>query len=145
MPTTRRRELNEFETFLKRKGLHLTQPRLKIAEAVFHRKGHFTAEDLANELIHGGQGIGRGTVYRTLTLLRQAGLAKERSFSPRIRHFEAHTGVCEHEHMICTECGRIVEFKDEHLSDLAAKLSKRQAFSLAYYDFKIYGRCSNCR
>ena len=89
--------------------------------------------------------IGLVTVYRTLKLLMEAGLAHERQFGEGRALFEHASSERHHDHMICTHCGKITEFENCEIEALQEEVARRLGFTIQYHKLELYGRCSECR
>ena len=103
-------EAHRFEAYLRSKKLKLTGERMEILAAVFQKNAHFDAEELHGELKHHGRDISRATVYRTLDLLVQCGLVRKSSLGSSHANYEAAHEDEHHDHLICLNCNRVIEF-----------------------------------
>jgi len=132
------------ESDLKQVGLRTTVPRLKILE-IFSKSEHrhLSAEEVYRYLLDEGEDIGLATVYRVLTQFEAAGLLKKNMFGDNKAVFELDSGV-HHDHMICTECGKVEEFHNDEIERLQIELSEKMNFQLRYHEMNLYGRCSEC-
>ena len=126
---------------LKSIGLKTTAPRLKILD-LFARSEvrHLTADAIFKQLANEGMDIGLATVYRVLTQFEQAGILKR-------HHFEADRAVYEynegehHDHLVCTECGRVEEFVDPLIERRQAEIAKERGFTLREHALYLYVKC----
>ena len=134
-----------FRVFLRDHNLPATAQRLAIADVVLGTDRHLSAEDVAEELKARGASAGTATVYRTLEVLVRSGLVVERDFGEGFKRFEAARGVPHHEHLLCTNCGRVQEFRDERLERMTTLLAEAHDFSRQRHRLVIYGLCGNCR
>jgi len=132
------------ENHLKQAGLRTTVPRLKILD-IFSKSGHrhLSAEEVYRNLLDEGEDIGLATVYRVLTQFETAGLLQKNMFGDNKAVFELDSGV-HHDHMICTECGRVEEFHNAEIERLQIELSKKAGFQLRYHEMNLYGCCAQC-
>ncbi len=126
------------EVWLKANGLRLTKQRRLIAEAFFDGGGHSNAEEIYERVRKASPGIGQATVYRTLKLLESSGMVSSSRFGTATTHFEP-AGAGHHDHVICTRCGRIVEFFDEEIEALQDKVAARLGFALEDHKMELYG------
>jgi Fur family ferric uptake transcriptional regulator len=101
-----------FSEFISRKRLKMTPQRLHILEVFLSSHGHLTAEELYRKVKEGNASIGQATVYRTVKLLADSGLAKEVEFGDGVVRYELKYGQSHHDHLICERCGRNVEVVD---------------------------------
>jgi Fur family ferric uptake transcriptional regulator len=137
-------QLQQFAEFLSRTGLKATRQRRRIVQAFFAAGRHLTAEQLYQQLQDRDPGIGLVTVYRTLKLLREAGLATGRQFGDAYTRFDPTPADRPHDHLICVRCGRIQEFQDPSLYTLRARVARRQGFTVTEHRLDVYGLCRDC-
>ena len=135
----------QFQQYLIRSGLKATRQRQLIARAFFATNTHISAEALYRRVSGRDSQIGLVTVYRTLKLLKEAGLAHERQFGEGRALFEHASSERHHDHMICTECGKITEFENCKIEALQEQVARRFAFTLQYHKLELYGLCRDCR
>ena len=135
-----------FLQFLGRKGLRLTAPRRAIIEAVFSTEKHFTADELLVWARRRDRSISRATVYRTLPLLTQSGLVREMDFGKDHKFYDPNYAQHpHHNHIICENCGRIVEFESEKIAQLEREISQRLGFSVTTHRLQISATCDEFR
>jgi Fur family ferric uptake transcriptional regulator len=106
-------------------------------------KQHVSSEDLYQSVREQHPTIGYTTVYRTMKLLAEAGLATERHFDDGITRYEIEQE--HHDHLVCTECGKIVEFESDVIEDAQDEIARRQGFKILRHRHELYGHCSDCR
>jgi len=136
--------IRSFGDFLSRAGLKNTRQRERIVRAFFAAGRHISAEELYHQIRSHDATLGLVTVYRTLKLLRQAGLATERKFGESYARFDPNPADWTHHHLICTRCGKIREFQDATLRDLGAKVARGQGFTVTEQRLELYGICRDC-
>jgi len=130
--------------YLKSQGLRLTAQRRTIADTFFETPGHLDIDSFYQIVKGRDPKIGQATVYRTLKLLVESGLAiKSRFGGPSTRYEVADDE--HHDHLICTQCGRIVEFLNSTIEQLQDEIALRHGFELLSHKMELYGRCSDCR
>jgi Fur family transcriptional regulator, ferric uptake regulator len=134
----------DFATFLTRSGLKSTHQRARIVEAFFAAGQHISAEELYQRLRVETPSLGLVTVYRTLKLLRQAGLAVERQFGDTCARFDPNSSSGAHHHLICTRCGKIQEFRDDSLLRIRRTVARRLGFAVREHNLELYGLCRDC-
>ena len=123
---------------LKKAGLKVTLPRLKILEILEgNQQRHLSAEDIYKELLETGEDIGLATVYRVLTQFETAGLVKRHNFEGGHSVFEMDEGE-HHDHMVCIETGDVVEFIDEDIERLQREIAKEHGFELIDHSLVLY-------
>jgi Fur family ferric uptake transcriptional regulator len=135
------------DAYMVKKGLRSTGQRRTIADAFFGGPSHITIEELLTRARQEDPRIGYATVYRTLKLFTECGLAKEHNFGDGPTRYElaAEGDDHHHDHLICLECRRIIEFHDEAIEALQEKLAARLGFEIASHKHEIYGVCETCR
>ncbi|MBT8429049.1 MAG: ferric iron uptake transcriptional regulator [Gammaproteobacteria bacterium] len=130
---------------LRRAGLKVTLPRLKILELLEgDDRHHMSAEDLYKALQDSGEDIALATVYRVLTQFEAAGLVNRHHFEGGNSVFEVDQGE-HHDHIVCVECGRVDEFVDEVIEKRQADIAGRMDYEMTDHDLHIYGICASCR
>lgn len=134
-----------FREYLREHNLPVTAQRLAIADAVLSSGRHVSAEDVQDELSRAGAAAGTATVYRTLEVLVRSGLVVERDFGEGFKRFEAARDVPHHEHLICTVCGKVTEFRDERLERMTTVLAETHGFTRQRHRLVIHGQCAECR
>jgi Fur family ferric uptake transcriptional regulator len=106
-------------------------------------KTHYSAEEVHNYLIKNNESIGLATIYRVLTQLETAGLLQKNNFDDSTSTYEIKKQ--HHDHLICTECGKIIEFIDEDLEVMQEKISKKHNFKLTSHVMTLFGTCSDSK
>jgi Fur family ferric uptake transcriptional regulator len=138
----------EQEVFLKHiqnQGLKRTAQRDLILDTFLRTEEHLSSEDLYRLVKKDDPSIGQTTVYRTLKLLTEAGLAREVRFGDGITHYEHHYKHQHHDHMICSECGRIIEFFSAELEAIQDAMAAKHRFRVTQHLLRIIGVCAECR
>lgn len=138
-------EFGVFSAFLKRKGLKLTDQRRYILARALAEPKHFSAEQLLGDLKRQDSSISKATVYRTLALLVESHLLEAVDFERGYKLYERALGHMHHDHLICTECGRIVEFHDEAIEKAQAAVAQQHKFDVQWHTHKLYGLCAACK
>ena len=130
--------------FLKEKGFKSTKQRDLIASEFLAVGEHVTAEELYKSISEKHSNIGLTTVYRTLKLLAESGLATERVFADHLTRYEPLTAEEHHDHLICLKCGAIVEFEDQRMERLQEKIAAEFGFMVETHKMELYGQCRKC-
>ncbi len=125
---------------LRKAGLKVTLPRVKILEILAGSGQHLSAEDIYRALIEQGEEIGLATVYRVLTQFEQAELVQRHHFEGGTSVFELNEGE-HHDHIVCMDCGRVEEFIDCGIEKLQNDVATRLGFEIADHNLILYGRC----
>ena len=123
----------------------VAQQREAIVDAFLRSSGHVALEDLLARARRSHPGVGLATVYRTVKLMEEAGLAASRQFESGHTLYEVAQGRAHHDHLICIECKRIVEFEDDEIEAQQEALAKRYGFRLVSHKHELYGVCPACR
>lgn len=141
-----RDRMQRFEQALRERGLKSTGQRDDIAKAFFSAGGHLSAEELYTAVKRVNPRVGYATVYRTLKLLKETGLAAERHFNDGQARYEAEEEETQHhDHIICERCGKIVEFASEEIERLQEKIARFLGFAVSRHRMELYGICAECR
>lgn len=133
-------------TYMRANGLKLTRQRELILETFLRSQKHISVEDLLRDVRVQDAGVGHATVYRTMKLFVEAGLATERKFSEGAARYEPadEHGDGHHDHLICTRCSRIIEFENPEIEDLQLAVAARLGFKLLDHKMELYGICPDC-
>ena len=125
---------------LKKVGLKVTLPRLKILEILeTNQNHHLSAEDIYRELLDSGEDIGLATVYRVLTQFESAGLVMRHNFEGGHSVFELDSGD-HHDHMVCVETGDVIEFVDEEIEKIQHRIAAEHDYEIVDHNLVIYVR-----
>ncbi|MCB1758217.1 MAG: ferric iron uptake transcriptional regulator [Gammaproteobacteria bacterium] len=127
---------------IRKAGLKITLPRVKILSLLEKQGGHLSAEDVYRILLDEGEEIGLATVYRVLTQFESAGLVVRHNFEGGQAVFELDRGS-HHDHLICMNCGRVEEFVDNTIEKRQIEIAKKHGFRIKDHALVIYGICSN--
>lgn len=140
--------LKEKEIFLEhiqKAGLRRTSQRDLILEIFLRTEEHLTSEDLYWLVQKQDPSVGHTTVYRTLKLLAEAGLAREVRFGDGKTYYEHHYNHEHHDHLICTECGKIIEFFSPEIEEMQDKMAEKYGFRLTNHSLRMWGVCGDCQ
>ena len=140
--------LKEKEIFLEhiqKAGLRRTGQRDLILEIFLKTEEHLTSEDLYFLVHRKDPSVGHTTVYRTLKLLTEAGLAREVRFGDNKTYYEHHYNHAHHDHMICTECGKVIEFFSQDIENLQDQMADQFGFRPTHHSLRMWGVCSDCQ
>jgi Fur family ferric uptake transcriptional regulator len=132
--------------YIARHGLKHSRQRDRIAETFLSMGGHVSVDELVARVRRVDPRISVATVYRTMKLLADCGVAVPRQFGGDGQtRYEAATGRPHHDHLICTSCGEIVEFANDRIESLQENVAKRHGFEVESHRLELYGRCARCR
>ncbi|HKB85911.1 MAG TPA: transcriptional repressor [Ignavibacteriaceae bacterium] len=134
-----------FREFLKSEKNRITPERFEVMDSALDYEGHFGADDLYILMKNQDSRVSRATVYKTLELLVQCDLISKRNFGENLTRYESNFKKQSHDHLICMDCGRIVEFTDPSVKELPEKISSELGFDIESYSFNIFARCKNIK
>ncbi|WP_086234416.1 Fur family transcriptional regulator [Campylobacter devanensis] len=137
--------LERFKRVLRDNGLKYTKQREVLLQTLYNNSEHFTPEQLYLYIKerHPGLNVGIATVYRSLNLLEESGMVTSISFGVQGKKFEL-ANKPHHDHMICRQCGVIVEFEDQIIEKRQLAIAKEHGFKLTGHIMQLYGVCSKC-
>ena len=128
---------------LKAAGLKVTHPRKRILDILEgHREKHLTADDIYRELLESGEEIGLATVYRVLNQFESAGLVEKHNFESGQAFYELDSGE-HHDHMVCVETGKVIEFISPDIEALQKKIAEKHGYEIQDHSLVIYVRPKN--
>jgi Fur family ferric uptake transcriptional regulator len=133
-----------FRAYLRKRGLKYTRERRAVLRGVMRDEHHFEAEQLLVDLRAGGERVARATIYRTLPLLVDCGILKQLQLGGKQARYEHTYGHTPHDHMVCTRCGRIIEFDNSEVASLASAVAGPHNFVALTHRFQIVGLCADC-
>ena len=133
--------VDRLQNYLSKNGLRLTNQRKLIAETFFESEGHMNFEQLYQAVQARDVSVGQATVYRTLKVLVDSGLANSSRFGGSSALYESAISDDHHDHLICQECGLIVEFCNDEIEALQHAVAKKHGFSIKDHTMEIYGEC----
>lgn len=129
---------------LKSVGLKITMPRLRILQVLMQSDAHhLSAEDVYRTLNDLNENVSLATVYRVLTQFETTGLVQRHNFEGGYAVYELRTGN-HHDHLVCTNCGRVEEFLDEVIESRQHSIAAKAQFKMTSHALNIYGICSDC-
>jgi len=138
-------ELEVLRRYLYERGLKMTTQRDRILEVFLQTSGHVTAEQLYERMKQVDPGIGFTTVYRTLRVLCECGLAQERNFGHGPARYEHAFSRRHHDHLVCVKCGGIIEFENDAIEQIQRQVAETHKFTLLDHRHELYGHCEACR
>ncbi len=134
-----------FLEHIQKSGLRRTAQRDLILEIFLRTEEHLSSEDLYWLVQKEDPSVGHTTVYRTLKLLTEAGLAREVRFGDGKTYYEHHYDHEHHDHMICTECGKVIEFFSPEIEALQDKMAEKFGFKPTHHSLRLLGICAECQ
>ena len=136
---------NRFKILLKNRGLKYTPERKSIFEQVYSMDCHFDAKELIYKFSQKKNRVSRGSVYRTLNLLEEMNIIRPVLFTDRHMHYEVILGRTHHSHLICTGCGKVIEFSNKSVLDGLRSTYKKYGFKERDHRIEIIGLCKRCQ
>jgi Fur family ferric uptake transcriptional regulator len=140
-----RESLMRLHAFLQARGMKWTRQRDAVLRAFLRAEDHPTVHEVAVLARKDYPGLGTATAYRTMRLLAEAGVALEHRFGDGQGRFEVAMDREHHDHLICEECGLIIEFDDERIERLQEQAAAQHGFQPRSHRLEIYGLCKSCR
>lgn len=131
----------QFAEYLKRKKYRNTQERYNVLDRIGELDRHFNADELYLYMNGRGDRISRATIYSTLDLLTQCGILMKHRFQGDSAHFELSSRMPDHDHLICMECGRIEEFREEGIDEIRDRVCGRLGFRPVTHSLQIFAVC----
>ena len=132
---------NLFKELMKEEGYRCTRERLTVIREIYTSNSHLDADEIFVRLKKKGISISRATVYHTLDLLFKFHLVNKIDLGHKHTHYEKSYGVDNHLHIICEQCGRVVEVHSDELNKILEKLCKKNGFTLGSYSLQVFAKC----
>ena len=139
------RELEVLEDYIAQNNLKITRQRRAVLNAFLDCEEHVSAEELYHLVTANEPKVGLATVYRTLALLTQSGLASELDFGDGQKRYEHTYRHSHHDHMICTECGKIIEFNHPLIEKFQEEVASRHGITIPSHNLDMIGICNESR
>lgn len=140
-----KKEKEVFQEHIQKAGLRRTAQRDVIMQVFLRTEEHLTSEDLYWLVQKEDPTVGHTTVYRTLKLLTEAGLAREVRFGDNRTYYEHHYEHQHHDHMICTDCGTVIEFFSAEIESLQDQMADNFGFKPTHHSLRLWGVCAECQ
>ena len=140
-----KREHTIFRKYLERRGLKLTHERQALFDELFSRQEHVEADELLVRLRAKHKKISRATIYRTLELMVDAGIVGRVRIGEAGYRYERLRAGDHHDHLICDQCGRVIEFREPRIEQLQDEVAERYGFVLVSHTHQMRGICRSCR
>lgn len=134
-----------FRQYLKKKGMLRSKQREKILDIFLKTEEHPTIDDLYNLVKKEDPKIGLATVYRTMEVIYDAGLARKVGFGDGIKHYEHKYKHQHHYHLICLKCGKVIEVTSSKLEEIQKQLAKKHDFTITRATMRLFGICKTCK
>ena len=136
---------NIFSAHLETNSLRKTPERYAILDEIYSRNDHFDADNLFEDLKKKNLNVSRATVYNTLELLLSCDLIKKHQFGKNLAQYEKSYGYKQHDHIICVDCKKVVEFCDPRIQQIQTMMGDLLNFKITHHALNLYGVCGNCQ
>ena len=137
--------LNRFKEALAKEGLKYTPQRTAVLEEIIKDKGHRESEEIYLALKKKGQHVSRATVYRTMDILVNNGFARKMNLGDGRARYESKVNRPHHDHLVCMNCGLIVEFMNQKIEDIQDEIAIQYEFQLKRHIHQLFGLCKKCQ
>jgi len=138
-------EIEVLESYIVEHKLKITKQRRVVLNVFLECKDHVSVEELYSIVSEQEPKIGLATIYRTLALLTKSGLALEMDFGDGQKRYESSFMSAHHDHMVCTECGKIIEFNHPLIEKYQEEIAIQNGFKITSHKLDLFGHCSNCK
>ena len=137
-------EIDLLEEYISANNLKITKQRRAVLKVFLECANHVSVEELYNVVLKTEPKIGLATVYRTLSLLTKSGLALEMDFGDGQKRYENSFRSVHHDHMLCTECGKILEFNHPLIEKYQEEVAQQKNFKITSHKLDLFGLCQDC-
>lgn len=136
---------HDLNAYMLKRGLRSTEQRRLIIDTFFEVHEHITIDSLLKLVREVDGRVGYATVYRTMKLLSESGVVQEHKFGDGFTRYELADDDAHHDHLVCLECSKIIEFEEPQIEVLQAKVAKRYGFVVRAHKHEMYGVCGDCQ
>ena len=131
------------DQYMSEKGLRTTEQRKLIVSTFLESEAHATIDELLERVRAVDSRVGYATVYRTMKMLTEGGMANELHFGDGATRYEVADEDAHHDHLICEECGNIIEFEEPLIEELQERVAKQHGFVVVHHKHELYGHCAD--
>jgi len=133
-----------FTNFIEKKKLRKTPERFKILFEIYEHDSHFSIEEFFLYMKSKNYRVSRATLYNTVELLLESGLVKKHQFNSASNYYEKALRSSQHDHLICENCGKIIEFCDPRIHEIKSDIGELYDFNISKHEVYFYGLCDKC-
>ena len=137
--------LSNFKDVLRKDGVKITPQRIAVLEEIVMDKGHRESEELYMAIKARKVHVSRATVYRTLDIIVKHGFARKLNLGDGKARYEPKIDSPHHDHMICNNCGEIIEFINDNIEKIQEEIAKHHQFKLQQHIHQLFGICKKCQ
>lgn len=134
-----------FSEYIERKGQRKTPERFAVLDEVYGQEGHFDVEELYIHMKNKNHRVSRATLYNTMELLQDCGLVVKHQFGKNIAQYEKAHLCKQHDHIICTTCGRVDEYCDPRIHEIEKTVANIMKYDISHHSLYFYGTCITCQ